>query len=57
MSNPKHGPWEQLTDTQRSTIRDNFEYAVNEVITDVADYYLLDVEHVEALFADWVAGR
>ena len=56
-TNPKRDPWEQLTDDQRSTVRNNFEYAVDEVITDVADYYSLDVEHVEALFADWVAGR
>ena len=56
MSDPKHGPWEQLTEDQRRTIRNNFEYAVDEVVRDVADYYSLDPEHAEALFADWVAS-
>ena len=57
MSDPTQGPWEQLTEDQQRTIRNNFEYTVDEVIRDVSDYYLLDTEHAEALFADWVTSN
>jgi hypothetical protein len=56
MSDPKQGPWEQLTEDQRRVIRDLFGMTVDDMISDVAFDFELDAEHVEVLFADWVTS-
>jgi hypothetical protein len=56
VSDPGQGPWEQLTENQRRAIRDYFEITVDGMISDTAFDFVLDVEHVEALFADWVSS-